>query len=71
MTTAITPCRRRPLRDQRAAELAWARRRQIDPAGSADLAIAWCEACWAYHLVRKPRPLSRADERPIVRRAAP
>jgi hypothetical protein len=71
MTTATAQpphlCTRRPLRDQRAAELAWARLRRLDPDGSADLAVSWCSACLAFHLCRRPRPPSRADERPIRR----
>jgi hypothetical protein len=64
MTTAAARCTRRPLRDQRAAELAWARLKRLDPEGTADLAVSWCAEHLAFHLARRPMP-NRADERPV------
>jgi hypothetical protein len=59
MTTPQTepryPCSKRALADQRAAELAWARLRRLDPAGADRLVVYWCARCLAFHVGHRPK----------------
>jgi hypothetical protein len=50
-------CTRRVFRDQRSAELAFARVKQVDPSAAAKLGIFYCPRCIAFHIqARKPPP---------------
>jgi hypothetical protein len=49
------PCAGRAYLTRREAERAWVRARALDPAGTVELVVRWCDRCWAFHLGRRPK----------------